>query len=213
MGVLLIPGTDAWHPSDPHYADWYTPGSQFTEFLSEHNVDPLPGERTHADFVWSTEVDGLPSLLMSNGGGLRGWHASGNSLCQYLVPRRCPDAHVSGAQTNIIAHSHGAQVVFFAASLGLKINKLITVCSPVRHDMADIIEHARPNIREWTHLHSDGSDHVQILGQLFDRAVSLDRSFTLADQNVLIPRVGHSGLLHDPVNFPLWLERGWLKGL
>lgn len=213
MGVLLIPGTDGWHPEIPKYTDWYTDPSPFTGLLREHGVEPLPGELSYADFIWSTQVNGVPSLLLSHGGDLRGWNAAGISLCQYLVPKRCPSVRVPGAQTNIIAHSHAAQVVLYAAAAGLKVNTLITVCSPVRHDMDQTIEKARPNITRWLHLHSDHTDHTQILGQFFDHAVSVKRTFDAADENALVPGVGHSGLLHDPENFPLWLGRGWLTGL
>ena len=72
---------------------------------------------------------------------------------------------------------------------------------------------ARPNIRKWLHVHSDWTDYVQLLGELGGGGWPIIRKHPLADVNVGIPKVGHSGLLYDAQFFPLWQTDGLIDFL
>jgi len=203
--VVLVAGTFSWNGSDR--GDWYAPGSPFAVFLASRGVEPLFGVRPDGPhpFTWSTELGGI------GGRGRVVWQAAGVNLFNYLVPPLCPDRQLPSAETNLIAHSHGLQVVLFAAAAGLNINTLISVGSPVRRDMWATAVTARLNIRHWLHIHSDQSDRWQWLGELFDGHLGIVREHPLADQNDFVPVVGHSELLRNPEHFHHWSDRGWLR--
>src|SRR5678815_5146950 len=99
-------------------------------------------------------------------------------------------------------------VVAYACAHGLRINRLLTMGSPVRQDMHAIYAQARPNIGHWLHLHSDRSDRTQWLGELFDGHLGIVRNQPFADVNLGVPAVAHSNLLNDPDLFHLWAEDG-----
>jgi len=213
MSVVLVAGTHSWDPKDP---DWHSPGSPFVQFLMSRGVFPVFGQQTSEHggielrpFVWSTDLGGVSF----GDGDLRVWLAAGLNLYSYIVPPLCPERRLPVDRTNIIAHSHGLQVVLVACRAGLKINTLISVGSPIRKDMDSTAKAARPNIKTWVHIHSDGSDRWQVFGSLFDGRLGIVRKHPLADINEFVPKVGHTDLLRDPDQFHHWQERGWLEKL
>lgn len=206
--VILVAGTWGWNPGSPT-VDWWMPGSPFVAFLKAQGVQPIFGEYVANDavseprpFTWSTDLEGIDNT--------QDWHAAGINLYDYCVPPVCPSQRIPVVDTNLIVHSHGLQVALFAAHAGLKINTLISVGSPIRHDVAKRTPRARMNIARWVHVHSDASDTIQLLGSLFDGHLGVVREAALADRNEMIGGVGHAGLLRDPKLFHFWVERGWL---
>ena len=203
--VVLIPGTGSWAPGKQ---DWHTDGSPFVNFLRAQSVEPLFG-RNQRPFTWSTDVGGIGF----GDGDHRVWEAAGLNLLDYLVPPLCPESRMPPEQTQLIAHSHGLQVALYACAAGLKVQTLISLGSPIREDMADTALAARANIRRWLHVHSDSSDRWQWFGTLFDGKFGIVRKHPLADLNIGIPKVGHSTLLREPMEFRHWVQRGLIAEL
>lgn len=209
MSTVLVAGTHAWRGGQT--LEWFFPASLFAQFLGTHDIDVVSALRgdDKLPFIWSTDLGGVGL----NKDDCLVWQAAGVNLFWFCVPPRCPANQIPPADLNIIAHSHGLQVVLHAAgTYGLKINRLVSVSSPVREDMRKTAELARKNIAFWTHLHSDFSDRWQWLGEMFDGHFGVVREHPLADVNVKIPKVGHSQLLRDPEKFDLWIRNGWLSG-
>jgi hypothetical protein len=196
MAICLVAGTNAW--DNDHDVDWYVPGHPFGRMLRDHTLEvltdgPLP-------FIWSTDLDGV----VWDRKGHTDWAAGGAALSYFI--RMLGDTH-----PDIIAHSHGLQVVLYAiVNHGLKVNRLISVGSPVREDMEKIAQLARPYIHTWLHIHSDGSDKWQWFGEVFDGHTGIVREHPLADTNDFVPKVGHSELLRNPQTYHFWEEKGWL---
>lgn len=196
--VTAVAGTWAWRPDDP--TRWWQPTSAFSQYLFANGYDYVSRETA---FVWSTDENGVFDHKHSD------WKAGGANLFAYLVPPRCPDRRVPPAECNVIAHSHGGQVALYAASMGLKIDMLITVATPVRGDMVKVIEQARPNIRHWRHIHGSWKDYVQVLGSIGDGTWGIHREFTAANENILVRGCSHSEFLSSAAFYPRWVGE-WL---
>lgn len=198
MRVILVAGT--WGERGPA-GEWWWPSSPFAEYLKQHGVELVSSE----PFEWSTGLDGVVGQPID-------WVAGGTNLLQYCVPPLCPDKRLMPGEVNLIVHSHGLQVALFAAQMGLRINRLISVCSPVRFDVMQKCPDAQKNINYWTHLYSDQTDYMQILGELFDQGhLAWRRKHPWADRNEFIGHgLGHGDILRDPRYFPLWTEKGWI---
>jgi hypothetical protein len=193
--LITVPGTHARRrgPLDM----WWT-NSKFTDRLKDHAIEPW---RLEDPFNWSTDLDGTPWT-----GAHYDWQAGGDALRYYMLG-------TDFEQRNILTHSHGLQVALYAAASGQHIRRLISVTGPVRKDMEKITELARPHIDKWLHIHTDGSDWVQLLGAVFDGHIGIHREQPLADINDSVKGVGHSGLLIEPEHFWHWSARGWFDFL
>lgn len=207
LKVLTVPGTWAWrgdeHDSRTH---WWHPASPYMSYLATQDVMHVCPEEP---FIWTTSLNGAVFWRSSH----LDWQAGGAALFYYLCNPSAPGPQneVVWGDRNLIVHSHGLQPVLYACAYrGLQVRSLISVCSPVRGDMAPIAKAARRNIHRWLHVFSDWSDKTQWAGSWFDRRMGVSRNHPLADWNVRVPSVGHSRLLHDPTCFALWRERGWL---
>lgn len=183
--VILVPGTHAW---DGVKEDWYSPGSLFVEYLRSIGYEPID-----PPFIWDTEVGGI-----GFGDVLRGWRANGINLLRFVVPPRCPDRRILPSETIVISHSHGLQVVLWAAARGLLIDTFVDVAGPVREDMMPAARDARPNIRRWVHIHAGRKDKWQWLGAMFDGNFGIVRQHPLADRNVREPQADHGDVLRTP---------------
>lgn len=201
---VLVPGTHATL-RDNHDDQWWQPGSAFTTFLGSFDLYPARSR----PFIWSSNLDGVrlwPWRWFSKDNHVD-WKAAAHHLIDHLY-------YVPICDRNLIAHSHGLQVVLYAASFGLPISTLVSVMSPVRGDMKKVAAAARPNITNWWHLHSDWSDKMQVLGGLFDRQWGVQRKHPLADIDRSVPGVGHSSIL-KPEHMTMWSSLGiidFLKG-
>lgn len=152
---------------------------------------------------WSTDIDGLPRLFSATESGPHSdWIAGGWGLHYLIQTLKGPIV--------VVAHSHGGNVAVYCPALtGTKIDRLLTISTPVRRDMRKVAIQAKKNIGRWRHVAAKGGDWVQRLGELFDRRIGWRRKWPQAHENVLIPEdVGHSGLLKDPKFFDLWIQDG-----
>lgn len=182
---------------------WSSPDSAISKFLERQGLMNI-AHSAMLPFDWSDDLD------LNDG---EDWPAGGRSFFYYLVPPLHPEYAWPSEETVAITHSHGLQVALWAAKYGLKIDRLLDIAGPVRKDMMPVAQEARLNIRRWMHVHSDGSDRMQWLGELFDGKLGIVRKHPLADINVEVKKVGHGGLLRDPQDFPLWLEKGLVNFL
>lgn len=199
MNPILVAGTGSW--KDDGRVDWYCPGHAFGTFLKGEGIEPIY-DGAHP-FIWSTDLAGLP--LFTN---KKDWAAGGAALAYFVMAAAALRSH----DTALIVHSHGLQVAAFAAANhGLKVDTLISVGSPIRKDLAAQYAALRKQTRYWLHIHSDGSDRWQWLGELFDGHFGIVRECALADRNDFVPKVGHSELLRAPAQYHHWVNHGWLK--
>ncbi len=209
---LPIAGTHGWR-GEPA-GNWWQQGSPWLRYLREQGCVPYAPARP---FIWTTALDGVPWPWQRARTQHLTWRAAAHNLYAYLVPPIFGgDANGVAATptaTRIVAHSHAAQVVAFACAEGLIVERLITIGSPVREDMADVWRQARPRIGTWVHVHSDASDRWQWLGTLGDGVCGIVRAMPLADRNVAVPGVGHTGLLTDPEAFGWWESLGLIEVL
>jgi pimeloyl-ACP methyl ester carboxylesterase len=189
--VIGVAGTWAWK------SPWWQDGSDFWEYMRQHKVLPVRLDDKHP-YRWSTELGGSWKFWEKRRGD---WEAAGDSLYYYAKAMRLPEIV-------IICHSHGGQAAFYAAALGLQIDRLITVATPVRNDMQDVINLARPNIKQWLQVCDSKTDKVAWWGSFGDRKFGNSREFAQADRNLKIDGIGHSGLLSDKDKFPLWHSMG-----
>lgn len=192
--VILVPGTHSWRGDESR--DWYSPGSPFMKYLTGLGIALVNAERP---FVWSTDLGGLGF----GAGDLSVWKAAGLNLYAYVVPPRCPDQRLPAAETTIISHSHGLQVVLCACAEGLKVDTFIDVAGPVRQDMMPLAEAARPNIRRWIHVHAGHRDKWQWFGTFGDGFFGIVRQHPLADENVPVLKADHGDVLRNPIYFPI----------
>lgn len=198
-----VPVAGTW--ASRRTGEWSEVSSPFSGFLQQHGCANLCA-KADVPFEWTTNLDLFPPRHDD-------WKAGGAALFYFIVPPLHPEFRVPPEETVVITHSHGLQVALYAAAMGLKIDRLIDVAGPVRKDMMDVAKTARPNIRRWLHLHSDFSDRMQWLGELFDGHFGIVREHPLADENDGVRKVGHGGLLRDPNDFHFWGDRGWLTFL
>lgn len=208
--ALLVQGTHGWGYSDD--LQWWDRRSPFCAFLRLQGIETLGGDRP---FTWSTALDGIGKYLQRSFKKHRTWESAGNALDWYCRPALMEkyDDYLPLVDRNLIGHSHAMQVIAYACAQGLKINRLVTISSPVREDMREVYAQARPNIGEWLHVHSDGSDRIQWFGELLDGHLGVVREQAFADRNVLVAAVSHSRLLNDPTTFGLWRSTGVLQFL
>lgn len=195
IAVTAIAGTWAWK------SQWWQDGSTFWAYMRLHGIGPariggLP-------FRWSTDLGNSWKFWESRRSD---WEAGGDALAYYLdaLPER---------ERVVVAHSHGGQLAFCCARLGVQIDRLVTVATPVRNDMKQIVDDARPYIRSWWHVCDEKSDKTAWWGAFGDRKIGNSRVFTQANEVVKLPKIGHSKLLNDPNKLPLWEQSGLIHML
>jgi hypothetical protein len=211
---LPIAGTHGWRGKHSAAGRWWRKDSRFGEFMVAEGFVHLGGDRP---FVWTTDVNGHRPWrrLVGVGDPHLDWECAGENLAAWLRPYRdVDDTYTPLTDRRLIVHSHGLQPVLYAcANNDLKVHRLVSVMSPVRRDLRELAEKARPNIGKWLHLHTDASDRWQWLGAIGDGAIGINRRHPLADYNVRVKGAGHTGVLEDPALITLWREAGWLDFL
>ena len=198
--LIVVPGT--WGREQT----WYRPAAALGRVLAGHDVQVY--EPSGRPFLWSTDAGGW-QMWRRWGWGARDrdhwdWMAGGEALYDRIVPALAPERRIPPAETVVLSHSHGLQVVLYAAAAGLRIDRLIDVAGPVRADLRAVTAQARPHIRQWLHVHSDRSDRMQWLGELGDGALGVVRAHPRADLNWALPQAGHSAVLHEPDRYADW---------
>lgn len=215
LWVLPIAGTEGWGDL------WWQDGSPWLQALANAHCLPLR-KQTHRGlrpFLWSTDLDGV-----------NGWAALQNMIRQLLNRRHVAVVHrdwQAGGEAcswfladfayrkrNLIGHSHGGNVAIYCA-LDRSIRSLVTVGTPIRGDMQEVYEEARPNIGYHMHICDDTFDLWGTLGQLFDGDVRIDRTFPAdwkaqPDLTLTLRGIGHGKILRDAKEITRWQTDGWL---
>lgn len=192
--LVLVHGT--WGRAQP----WHLEGSLLRQMAGDRGIPVL-------DFLWSGILAGVPTSLpgdpleAQNGadaGALLPWLDAGEKLLL-----ACHYAGLSGRPINVLSHSHGLQVVSYAAGRGLQIETAVSVSGPIRRDMQRARRIASPNIRHWVqYADPTGADRTIVEGELFDGEPGIE--FNLPEgQTIFTPGTGHSGALMDG----RWLNR------
>lgn len=206
-----VHGTWGWPATS---GDWWQADSPLSWFLMRHGLAPM---RPKDLFSWSGDVDGWLRWPFGANRSHCDWQAGGKALRWYLRDGRSRRNYVRVTDRRVIAHSHGLQVVLYACSEGLRVDRLLSVTGPIRDDMAEIAARARPNIRRWVHVHTDAKDRMQVYGAMFDGVWGIHRKAIWgsvhADEHIEIPGIRHSGLLNDPALFHWWADAGLLPFL
>lgn len=195
MIVVGVAGTWAWKSA------WWQDGSPFWRYMERRGV--YPARINGLPFRWSTDLGGTWKFWQTRHSQ---WEAGGDALAYYLDA--LPEQH-----RIVLAHSHGGQCVAYAAALGVKIDRLVTVATPVRADMDGTWRLARTAIRQWTHVLDSEGDKTAFWGAFGDKRLGNQRHFDHADANVKIADIGHSGLLSDPAHFHWWEDAGLIDRL
>jgi hypothetical protein len=205
-----LAGTHGWRGGKPT-SGWHMADSPWWRLLAEQDLVMLNPDRP---FQWSTDLNGWRSWrrLVGIADWPSDWHAAAQALTYYFWPVTDPTgAHIPIADRTLVVHSHGLQPVLLACGqYGLKIPRLLSVCSPWRRDMHAIAEAARPNIGQWLFVHTE-RDRWQRWGE--GRLLLNSSACPIADWCDNIPGVGHSGLLTDPKHFPYWRDLGYIDFL
>lgn len=210
--VFYVPvaGTGGWNDTGAPKRRWWQKGSNFAGFMAGINCIMLYPDQP---FIWSTDLGGIQfwrrwPIWFGTVARLRDhrdWVAAGENLERYLNALGHPEPYEN---RNVIAHSHGGQVVFYACAFGLKIRNLITVATPDRADMDETIRAARPNIGFWAHICDSRADSIASWGQFGDGSLRRDRTFNVPelrpDVRVQISGISHSRILSDSTKIPLW---------
>lgn len=196
--VLLVEGT--WRGA------WAQARSRFSRMLRD------AGFVTEHFQAWTRNVDGVPSLWQR--GRHRSWIAGGYAFADKV---RLLRAQHPGALIVAVCHSHGLQPILYglARNEDVWLDRLISVCSPVRRDMQRQATGAVKRIGRWRHVFSSGWDFWQWAGELAIGHLQLwrERKWRQAHQNVPIDRIGHSKLLNNRRFLDLWKTDGMLDFL
>jgi hypothetical protein len=198
--TVYIPVHGTWAIDEDEIAWWKETGP-FSQFAKRHNII----QHNYFPFIWSSDLNGAWYNFLSQKLKHSDWIAGGWSLYYYLES-------VPVHNRNIIAHSHGLQVVLYCAMFGMNINTLISVCSPIRNDMGEIAEMARPKIGKWLHIY-DKWDKTQFLGGFGDGRWLKSREATIADENFKVDKINHSEILKKDEKMHLWVQIGWFEYL
>lgn len=209
--IRILPIGGTWWLKNQKAADkkglrqWLNVGSYLHRFILAMGFDWLRGEDGETFFEWTGRINGAefwrrwwPFRLWS-APDFDDWFVAGDNLYSALVPRWKKALAYPGPLLHMLGHSHAINPIMVACAKGLRVNVLVTFCSPVRHDpeLAEIYTQARKNIGYWIHFYSDDDDKIQIVGEVGDGVVDMSRTIPMADRNVYIPG-GHSCGLNDP---------------
>lgn len=190
---IPVGGTWSWDEDANHF-QWWERGSEFTRALATMNL--ILHART--PFEWCSNIDG--TIFERK-------HTIWKAAAKHFA---CHIERVPLEERNIVAHSHGGQVVFLAAGAeGVRINNLITVGTPVRSDMEKIVTAAVGNFGYWHHICDSKKDLTAILGTLWDGRIRIKHTFDLADSTSDVKGIGHSRILNDPKYIQMWDTEGW----
>lgn len=204
VDVTAIDGTWGWHGLINDKNEWTHPDAPLWDYLRPRGLK-VRADVKGRGFSWSTSLEGFQiwRRLFMRRAGLGAWEVGAVNLVDYHMPQTVdPRFHLKGCDTHIVAHSHGGNLPYIAAALGLKINVLVTVSTPVRMDVLHKYgTDGRKGIGFHIHYYSEG-DRTQAMGELGDDYFGVMRKHPLADLNLALPQAaGHTGLLNNPFYF------------
>lgn len=196
--IYYIPIHGTWAIDEAEIAWWRISGA-FAQFSKRNNVHQFV--LNGLPFIWSSDISGFKYNLSSGNAKHTDWRAAGWSLIYYLQ-------NVNQSNRNLIIHSHGLQPVLYAASYGLEINNIISVCSPIRSDMNEVTEAARFRIKNWLHIY-DSKDIIGWLGQFGDGKLIGSRKSAHSDENHHLSGINHTDILKIGKKMDFWIKNGW----
>jgi pimeloyl-ACP methyl ester carboxylesterase len=165
---------------------WHREGSPLWTALVDRGFRPIR-------FLWSGVLAGVPTLLSDCDDELFGqaqllpWLCAGEKLELFC--------RVNGLERpHVVCHSHGLQVLSFAAALGQRFDTVLSLSGPIRGDMQAVRQAARPNINRLVHTFDPAGDRTIREGMWFDGRVSTSLELPEADLNIPARGYGHSGL-------------------
>ena len=170
--VILVAGTWAYDGTDSG-RDWWRKGSDFYNEGLKRGLDYVNGDDP---FVWDTKLDGVR-------GSNEVWESAGHALLWYVKLKR------PGVPISLVAHSHGGQVIAYAAQYGLVIDTAVTLATPVRKEVP--YKKLQEQSKYWVHIQGNVMDYTQIFGELTAGSFRF-----LQRQTVGIP-LGHAARLGD----------------
>jgi hypothetical protein len=190
--VVFVMGT--WGLSQ----SWWRPSSPLAQAFGAKGIPTFT-----EPFKWSGELGGIVGYPSDpeeefNDRQLTPWMVAGHALRWYCRAQGWGERAV-----HAVAHSHGLQVLAFAAAFGQHFATAISVSGPIRHDMRPVRLKARPMIDRWLHLY-DPEDLTIIEGEFLDGHIGPVYELPEADLNLRIAGFGHSGILEAPT---AWTER------
>jgi len=152
------------------------------------------------DYLWSGILAGVPTTLPgdpresawgADQGALLPWLDAGEKLRWYCQAQWLESP-------SVICHSHGLQVVTYAAARGQRFGTVLSLSGPVRRDLQRARRAARGNIGRWVQVTDPtGKDRTILEGEAFDGEVGWHLDLPEADLNLSAPGQGHSGLTVD----------------
>ena len=202
--TFYVPVHGTWAIDDKQEAWWKTSGAfaQYARRFNLFQVSHLP------PFVWTSDLNGFGFSLLGPRTKLVDWNAGGWALYYYLL-------HLPLHDRNLIVHSHGLQPLLFCCSYGLRVNNVVSVCSPIREDMSFVTDIARPNIKNWLHIYNT-TDTTQWMGQIGDGKWFGVRKSPHANVNHQLDektKNNHSELLKVSGKMDYWVKNGWFDFL
>lgn len=204
--LTCVDGTWAWEGLGNEQKIWSHPDHLlFSSYLRPRHRITARVDTAGRGFVWSTNLvkPQLWKRLVGMQVSIKDWEAGAvNDLHFHQPPTVEPQFHLRGNALHQMGHSHGGNPPYIAAAIGLHINVLITVCTPIRWDVIDRYG-AEASTRIGYHIHYwSENDRTQRAGGLGDGRRSTDREHPTAHRNIRLPEaVGHSGLLTNPSHF------------
>lgn len=183
---------------------WFEDGSYFCKAAGGEGITCLP-------FHWPTALAGWEFWKPWFGvePDLRDWEIPARNALEIHQPSEVdPIYWPRPSRVHWAVHSHGVNPIIIACALGLRINVLITVSSPVRVDVLTRYgQRARRNIGYHLHFWS-ANDRTQAAGGMGDGYTGILREYRYAnrhgeviyaaDENVPLPEAaGHSGLVNE----------------
>lgn len=202
--TYFLPIAGTWDWNEDERIAWWEQSSPFINFMNSQNFFLKFPE---CPFEWSTGLEGLPFTKY------RQWKAGAKALGYYM------DGPSYGnpwplEDRNFIVHSYGLYIILYYASWGGKINNLISIGSPIRHDVNSVALLAKANIKgTWLHLRDEKFDFIGTLGGFFDKNVGFARKNPWCTREDALDKVGHSDLIKKPEKFYHWLESNRLEVL
>jgi hypothetical protein len=199
--VLLVHGT--WSRT----ALWHQPFGPLTRELVGRGF-------TVHQFKWTGILGGVRVLvdpLLERGDADEGdngadqpelllWLDAGEKLALFCQARGLARPHV-------LSHSHGLQVVTYAAVKGQRFAAALSVAGPVRDDMQRARRIARDGIDTWIQFYDPINDPTIRAGEALDGHPGFTGPMPEAAININTAGSGHSGLLIDPAlreRYELW---------
>lgn len=226
--LTLTPVHGTWPEKDQSH--WHRPGSVWWSYMISRGAHPM----APASFEWNGRLNGtdwkwillelIPFVKQDPRQKFEGWIEGAIDAIRYFTPYPVDERIV-------IAHSHGLQPILIAAALGLNIHGLVSVGSPVRHDVMAWVKQEyhtdpREHIRWWEHVYDLNSDLIgsarptpnvptpqRLGGGLGDGVISIDRYQPWADLNTTVAGIDHSELVFNADKMHFWEDAGILPRL